>query len=292
MQKEKISQEYSGADNIYPIAIPYFRANDDTLNHWASELNITFVKNDSSVQRLYEFSDMCRDKHINITFPSGIDFSAIEIAMKANPEIYVRLSSDQFNHIGKLQESGIKYYFEGLCDSWEALEQFAEMGFCAIYPAGDLMHSLNYVHKYCEKHNMKVRSAINKVNNQMGEKACIYLPGTDYTDGLIDIFEFDIVNPLTGKYNLGALEVLVKTYFIKKRWSGDLSELIQDLDGGVCPDLLIDYLYNARFVCGMACVQRCASCNKCAQVFELANKFGEKNVRFAAKNNYGQADIE
>lgn len=263
--------------------MPFYRKNDDSINLWAKELDVKFIKNDSNVEKFVEFVDIYGDKRINVSFPMGIDYSAVKLAAKMNPEVYIKLGTEQMNEIEKLDKEGIKFYIDVPCTSWEMAEQIADMGSTDLYLAGDLVHAMDEVADFCKRNEMHSRVVLNRVMTAMNAKAGIYLPNEiGFYEQFIDTFEFDLVNAETGKINTGLLNVLVKNFFIKRRWIGEMSELNKDVQFTLVPDAILDEIYVSRFVCGQACLKR-GYCDKCEQALHIADTLIEKNIVFLGK---------
>lgn len=272
----------------FPMSIPYMRANDDTLNRWTDEFDITFIKGDSSVERLVEFAEVYSDKRINIKFPAGIDFSALKLAYKISGNVRARLETSQMNHIDKLKEEGLPFFIDYFCDNWTIVDSMLELGVTDILVAGDLVHDLANIKRLSEHRGVRTRLVLNKVMNGgpvVNEKACVFIPQLMETfERYIDVFEFNVNSPETGKPHNGLLNVLVKAFFLRRQWVGSMDEIISGTPFPFFNDHLLDNIYVDRFFCGFRCMSHCTApkgCHKCKDVFELYNLLEEKKAAIA-----------
>jgi hypothetical protein len=108
-----------------------------------------------------------------------------------------------------------------------------------------------------------------------------YRPEDDFWRYYFDIAEFDV--EFNGKNNWNILNVLYETYFINKRWFGNLQEIIRDLPYPVYNKSLIPDYNEYRVNCKLRCKNRHSICNKCEQFLDIANMLVKKNIKFDFK---------
>lgn len=273
------------------LAIP-FALNNDEYNEIADEFNILFRQSrNNSLPKLIEFAEEYSDKRINLEL-ERFDINVPNTLNKVHNNTYVKLwyedlvfrNEDKIPEvIAALQEKNIKYYFGDRITSLQMLDTFVNfLGASEIYIAGDLLYRLQEVREYCNNHDVKIRFIPNMAYVQGIEDTLnprtFYMPPDcfDYFEKYFDSIEFSMKD----KFNWHEFGVYYRAWIEKKRWHGDLREIIHNLDIYIPNDSFdgLDLLRYKTLCRRKCCIQTPCSCRKCEQFIQLAYSLNEKNI--------------
>lgn len=267
----------------YNLAIPFKRFHD--LEGKVAEYNIEFRTDDSRLEDLIDFITLDCVHRVNIHFSTTIPIQIVKSVNKIKDCVYVRLDSHQYVYHKELKKEGIRFFFDYTfpISNFTDLHFVIDMGVSDIFMADDLVYCLPDVKKICEKNNIQTRLVLNLIPITLpnkGRDVTSFIPrpmDTKFLSKFIDIFEFDCGDP----YDWHEFEVLLKIYYHKHYWFGDLTELNEDIDlpFGFPDDQIDPHLTEFRHNCNRSC-DRGRRCTYCQDVYNLAEVFVEKGYKF------------
>jgi len=265
------------------LAIP-FQANGK-LNNKADEFIIDYDSNKNQYQNLVNFITAFPNKVININIKSEINFKELEALNKIG-KIKIILNPKKWALSAQFVEKGIDFYFkkELIPCNFYQLHSILSLGVSDIYIQDDLCYEMDNVKSYCRQYGVNLRVVLNTVPhsmliNQEEKNIVFYRPEDTYFDWYFDIAEFDVTTQ-DNKINWNLLNVLYDTYFINKRWYGNLQEIIKGLPFEVYNKSLIPDFNECKLNCKMKCRNRHSICNKCNQFLDISNLLVAKDIRF------------
>lgn len=271
--------------NSYPIAIPFKRHHE--LEGKVKEYNIVYRTDDSRMDDLIDFVSLPFVERVNVEFMGKIPIKIVQTVNKIKDCIYVRILPHQWVVVDKLQEEGIRFFFDSniTAGSYCKLDEILEMGVTDVYISDDLTYNLKEVQDYCHKRNVQLRLVVNRIpmttiNKGSDLRSPIYRPQDMSTlKRYYDVFEIDCGKP----YNWHIFNVEFKSYFVNEYWHGNLAELNRDITlfGGFPNDHFHNAYTLGKLNCQRVCSQRITNhCNKCEQYYDIAKTFIEKGVAF------------
>lgn len=273
------------------LAIP-FALNNDEYNKVAGEFNLVFKQSrDHSLVKLIEFAEAYPDKRINLEMEK-YDINVPRTLAKIHPNTYIKLwygdlahrdKDGKFKILEELQENNIKYYFGDYINDLQDLDTFVNaLGASEIYIAGDLLYRLPEVRAYCDEHNVKIRFIPNQAYIKTIEDS--YNPRTFYMppdcfyffEKYFDSIEFAMKN----LYDWREFGVYYRAWIEKKRWHGNLQEIIFNLNFPIPNDSFIGIdLLRYKILCKRkCCIQVPCGCRKCEQFLDIAYGLAEKDI--------------
>ena len=260
-------------------------ANNDRID----EFNIIF-KEDSSIEKLVEFLELYQEKRVNVCFehynPTPYEFKLLNAT---HENFYVMLTSANLAGFDgpspeELKDLNIKFFTDKLIGSWTELVNWTAVGVSEIYPAGDLLHNMDSLRKYCDDNNMGIRFILNTVPNYTGTSEDVFFRPQDFdlVEKYFDTVEFVCeASPFDARYyNWSVFKVLHKAWFVKKKWIGDLIEINVDIDYFVPCEAFPSRFFEKKLNCDYGC-KKGKSCNSCNLYFEMAHALKEKGLRIA-----------
>lgn len=267
------------------VAAPFVYKN--RFNDRISEYNIEYTPGVNSAEKLAYFLQECKDegKMVNIEVKNGLDVDALWPFMHFD-NMRIRITStDDMTRAEHLREKHIKFFFDErfrACN-WKQLRDQISYGCCQIYVADDLTHCLKKVYNICQKNEVGMRLVLNHVHSTgpycgLNETDWFMRPeDMDYLGEYFDVFEFDCsYMSKNGEYEWSKFDALYRTYFEKKRYIGNLQEIVYQL-GFVLPNASVAASYAHRTECGFHCASG-SSCQMCLHHRELAEQLDGKGV--------------
>lgn len=271
----------------YQLAIPFHYPNDEA-NSVATEFNILFFQSRNRVEDLIEFVQEYKDKRINISFPEGIHMPTLKSIYAVSDNVYVRLKATDMMMLPEIQEKDFKFFFDATmsANNYTNLDAFIRLGISDIYFADDLAYNLPELSKYCHSKNVKLRLILNKIpatsfDKGINPRSPIFRPqDIDLINKYVDTYEFDCGEP----YDWAKFNVLYRTWFERKSWHGQLSEINDDIHMSFHNDTIYPNLTDYKITCGRKCNQRTGTyCKKCNQWLEIGEIFEDKRIKFIDK---------
>lgn len=271
----------------YQLAIPFHYPNDE-VNDKATEFNLLFFQSRNKIEDLIEFIQEYENKRINISFPEGVHLPTLKSICAVSDNIYVRLMASDMMIVADLQQNDIKFFFDASMGvgNYTNLDAFIRLGVSDIYPVDDLCYNINEVAEYCHSKGIKLRLILNSIpattfDKGINPRSSIYRPqDIDMLNKYYDTFEFNCGEP----YDWAKFNVLYRTWFERKHWHGQISEINDDVHMDFHNDTVYPDITNYKIVCGRKCNQRIGSyCKKCEQWLEVGQIFEDKRIKFIDK---------
>lgn len=264
------------------ISIPYKLNNEDWNRRSDIEFDIPYDDERNEVlDKFLAFVELYPKSRINVCFKGQVNTKHLSVMNKVSDNIYVRVKAKDFPAVKELKEKEYKFFFDSelAAYNYSTLDSFVSLGTTDVYIADDLCYDLEKVSEFCKEHNTHLRTILNKVpmttpDRGSHPKTVFWRPNDiDYLKQYFNTFEFDCGEP----YNWTKHNAMYRTYFFKKDWLGDITELV---DGYYLPlfnrSTPEDYCYY-RMNCGLKC-DKGRTCNKCDNLYELAEKMYEKGI--------------
>lgn len=171
----------------------------------------------------------------------------------------------------ELQESKIPFFTNTAIDSFDELYNLIELGVSDIYITNELGFDLERVAALLHKNNINIRAFPNVCQTKRKQKDIfsffIRPEDIDIYGQYINIIEFD--------YTLDEqIKTYLKIYNIDKKWCGDLSEIISNLDLSIDNQTIIKQFAETRVKCKKDCIKGkpCQICNKIISLAETLQK--------------------
>lgn len=271
----------------YSIAVPFHYTNDE-VNDVVSEFNLLFFQSRNKIEDLIEFIQEYKDKRINIAFSEGVHIPTLKSICAISDNVYVRLKAPDMMMLPEIQEKGFKFFFDSSLSvgNYTNLDAFIRLGVTDIYFVDDLAYNLSELSEYCHSKNVKLRLILNKIPSTSFDKGInprsqIFRPqDIDVIDKYVDTYEFDCGEP----YDWSKFNVLYHTWFERKHWHGQISEINEDVHMNFHNDTVYPNLIDYKIVCGRKCNQRIGNyCKKCNQWLEIGEIFEDKRIKFIDK---------
>lgn len=161
----------------------------------------------------------------------SFDYSKLKVLNAIHKDLHFMIPPKEEIY-NKLKEYGFKFYFgpEYAATNFRSLERLAKTGTSAVYIADDLCYNLECVRKACDSYGLELRWILNAIPSFSPDKgsdvrAPIMLPECiDYLSEYVDVYEF------AENRSWARLDVLYKTWFIKKQWRENLRALYPELE--------------------------------------------------------------
>lgn len=269
----------------YAMAVP-FKYRNDAVNDAASEFNIKFFKSKNKLEDLIAFIKEYEDKTINISFPEGIHMPTLVSVNTISDNIKVRIDAADILSTKELADEGVKFFFDkdipatNFCE----LASFIDLGVSDVYVNNDLVYHMTDVHEICESKGVKIRCILNRIpitapNKNLNPKSMVFRPqDIDVLAQYFDVFEFDCGDP----YQWNKHDVYARTFFEKKKWNGDLSEINPDINFDFNDKRVIPAFTEFKLDCGRRCDSRPnAKCDRCGNQQKLQKKLEEIGAKYA-----------
>lgn len=255
----------------YRISAPYKYRN--RYNDKIAEFDIDYYsKND--IKDLVAFIREYSDRIINIRFRDGIDEEVLKTLVTLFSNFRVRIDISDFNYIETFKENHIKWFFDKniVINNHTMLESIVKLEPSCIYIGDDLAYNMDTVSQICHDANIQVRCVLNRIPSTAFDcgtnvRDYIYDPRTiDELADYYDCFEFNL-GPDPIEWN--KWDVLYTTFFIDKKWVGDLREINEDLRFEYIPTRIMPTFPIYKANCGKRCVARYTNhCNRCQHIIE------------------------
>lgn len=248
-----------------------------------SEFTIKYRK-DLDIQKLSKF----QGKRINIAITTAndardfIEWKAIYLLKSIKDiDLHIKLiyGMDEIAELCKKHK--IPFFYELIATQWDGLNGLAEEEVSDIYIGEDLGFEIKKVAEVLHNRGIKVRAFPNIAQSVWQGTAAyrkFFIRPEDmylYED-YIDSCEF--FNSIHNN------ETYYKIYAIDKKWEGNLSECIIDLDQSLDNRFLIPEFGTKRFNCEKRCAKG-QSCSICNQIMKLSNTLKEKQLQVEIKDN-------
>lgn len=195
-------------------------------------------------------------------------FIYMRAAAQTHPEIALMGTLAQ---LPRLKESGLKFFFGEIVDSWDKLNGFIQLGVSDIYVGNEFAFNMEDISAVCKQANVNIRvfanvaqSSCPVVENTMTQ---FFIRPEDlamYGD-LVDVIEF--YGPIDRQ------DVLYEIY-TKGKWVGNLGELIIRVKEDINNTLITPIFGTLRRSCGKRCAYS-KSCNICPRFVSIQRTLEE-----------------
>lgn len=222
------------------------------------------------------------------------DYSDINFAIRIDTEDFETFT-ERLSYIKKLINEKIPIFFDIIIDDWDMLWSFINLGVSDVFIGGDLGFNLQKVKVITDAHDIKVRALPHYATWHWAYylsyiKFFIRPEDIEFYHNFIDVFDLSLYcNSKDGKKDI--TEVLLKIYAQDKKWTGDLSELINGLNSPFDSRLIPNHFAKRRVKCGKRCLKD-KNCNLCHEIsqatqqfeIELTKKMTEKMLEIEKEN--------
>lgn len=274
MQKEK----------IISFAIP-FRLNNQLNNEpFISEFNINFNPSKNSIDKLEEFSDLYKDKRINVFMGDAFSTKDAKNILALADNIFLRVQKDDLYKTDFKDFKG-RFFFNGTYPaySFAALWRLMSLGVSDVYPVDETLYDILKLNMSCKNNNVKTRCVLNRVLTYDSYKIAfnpkmhfIRPENLNTVRSFFDVFEFDCALD-NSKYDFVKFNRLYRIYVQEGKWEGELSDIIQDIPNGISNPGILPYLFSSKFHCRMSCLHR--KCNLCESSVKFSNFLRDKELK-------------
>lgn len=195
-------------------------------------------------------------------------FIYMRAAAQAHPEIALMGTISQ---LPRLKESGLKFFFAEVVDSWDKLNGFIQLGVSDVYVGNEFAFNMEDISAVCKQTNVNIRVFANVaqtsfpvVENTMAQ---FFIRPEDLAmyDDLVDVIEF--YGPIDRQ------DILYEIY-TKGKWIGNLGELIIGVKEDINNTLITPIFGTLRRSCGKRCAYS-KSCNICPRFVSIQRTLEE-----------------
>lgn len=297
-KKENIQNEFSkpfmpelfDESFIYNVAMPYHYHGE--FNSRASEFNIQFYASRNDIKDLAAFCRAYSDRNVNVWFVGGIDRDMVLTMHKMFDNFYVRIDITDIESIKFLQENKIRFFMDSSfpANSYGQLEAMLRMGVESVYISDDLCYNLSSVSQTCHDANVRLRCELNRLPStaldaSTNPKTIVWTPqDMNELNGYFDVFEFALgQDPI----DWHKFKVLFNTYFVKRKWHGNLNEIIEGLEFDYDDDFIMPTFPSYKYNCGKRCVMREGNkCQRCQRYLtDMQRIMHDKKIFFKVDAN-------
>lgn len=230
------------------------------------EINIPFNKDDLLV--VIDFlNNHPTPQRVNIYIKDIESMKMIDKLIKIkkeNPNFNFALKFafyDEEINIDKIKEAKIDFYFEVYISEWEKLLEVLNLGVSDVFITEELCFDLKRVASIVHQNNAKIR-----VFPNVSQKSWKNLPALKtFFIRPEDLSSYEPYIDVLEMYgDRKKHEIYYKIYSKDKKWFGDLSELIIDLDYPLDSRFVIPRFGEKRINCQRKCLkgERCKICEK------------------------------
>ena len=176
-----------------------------------------------------------------------------------------------------LVKSGIPHYYYELLSSWDRFKGFLSLDVTDIYIIEDLCFNRNYIRDLIKDTDKKLRTFCNICQSSWSDTESIRTffirpQDIDFYEEFFDTLEFVPIvknNPLTES-------ILYDVYSNKKKWAGQLKEIIVNYKGEQDSRCFLPVFATQRLNCGHRCGY--TSCQLCPHIAKVAATLNEKDL--------------
>lgn len=261
------------------IGIPYKLMNDKWNDRPDIEFNIPYddTRKDE-LEKFIDFLDLYPNTRINIEFKNEINLQHMKVINKTSENVYVRVKAKDFVIVGDLRKEKCNFFVDSEIPAYNLsmLHTYIALGVTDVYIADDLCYNLQKVRNLCFDNGVRLRTVLNRIpmttfDRGISPKSPFYRPNDiDYLKMYFDTFEFDCGKP----FDWRKFNTLYTTFFIKKDWDGDLSEINLDMRMSLDNRSLTDDFSYYK----MNCDRRCDECNICYNMMCMHQKLQGLNI--------------
>lgn len=172
--------------------------------------------------------------------------------------------------VQKCIKNNIHYFYDIIVKDWETLNTLLCNNVYSIYISGDLGFDLPTVRKVADRINPNID--IRAILNSASTIYSFFIRPED-----IDKYEeyIDTAEVYFPRDNPVIQDSLFNVYFEQKKWTKNISYLLQSSGEFDFPNKYIDDLFAAqRIKCGHKC-KKGSDCNICGQIYELSHTIEE-----------------
>ncbi len=258
--------------------IKYHPQQDKEVINNADELEIKYNRKDTT---LLEFLEKYKEKRIIIIINTEDILEKDLLLFKELKEKYnIVINLDMELEIAeRLKAHGIPFFFDQLISDWDMLNGVLDFGVTDVYIVENLCFELDAVAAKVHSYNTKVRVFPNVAQSSWKstpalKKFFIRPEDIDTYEDYVDVIEFWD----GGLENQKHMEfVFQKVYTKSKKWSGQLKEIIYDLDSDIDSRFVIPRFAEMRIKCGKKC-QKGGKCNICGTIEDLSKTLEKAEI--------------
>lgn len=195
---------------------------------------------------------------------------------KENPQLKFDLRIHKFKEeiVKILKNSDINYFFNHFANNWDTFLGLINEGVSDIYIVEDMCFELDKVSEIAHMKNIKIRTFPNIAQSSWNKTADIYKffirpEDIEFYDKYIDVCEF------YGENNKN--DIYYDIYKNKKKWFGNLKEIITNLNEDLDSRYIIPRFTEQRLKCGKKCLKG-SKCQVCNQVLDLSENLKKANL--------------
>ena len=178
-----------------------------------------------------------------------------------------------------LNKNKIPHYYNEFIKDWDRFHGFLSLNVTDIFIAESLCFNLRNCSLQAKRKGKKLRSYCNVCESSWEEgeslKSFFIRPeDIDVYNQYIDTFEFF---PFNRKLDATRLNTLYQIYTKDKKWSGQLSEIIDGYEGNEDNRFIIPRFGEIRPNCKKRCLES-ENCYICDRIIDLSKTLKDKNI--------------
>ena len=265
--------------------INYYGQENDLLDK-ADEINIELNHIKNLERDLMDFCELHKNQRINIcisNYELAIDKKWIPYVFDFQKKyieynLFIRLPNIDEQYYPALKEKypNMKFYFNTYAKDWDILQGLITEKVSDIYIVEEFGFSLKEIAAVAHENNIRIRVFPNVAQSSWKttpalKKFWIRPEDISYYENIIDVCEF------YGKYE--QQKVFYDVYKIDKKWSGNLNNLIIDLNEDINSMCLLPRFGEKRVYCEHRCLKN-THCEMCDVIFDLSKNLDKNKIRF------------
>lgn len=271
------------------VAIPFhLRGKTSGLNDKVQEFNIDYDPAQNDLNKLIDFINEFPEHQINIQYRNGIDTKSAAALAKISDNVRFCLRAEDIGRIPKLKENGCKYFYNSYCacNCWMMLYRLVEQeDVSEVYICDDLCYEMDKVRFYCDTHNVRIRTIVNRVPVTRPVSPDMFfiqayrpqdMPVLDRYYHTVEFY-----NP-KDSHDTHFFDVMYRVFIEKQDWYGDLRELNPDVPFEYPCRSTLPRIAAKRCICGLACL-RGGNCRTCEHIVKLAQDLKDSGAQFDPK---------
>lgn len=175
----------------------------------------------------------------------------------------------------------IQFYFNHTIASWEMLHYYLNLGASEVYISEQLGFELPAVRALCSRYGVNIRAFPNVAQCESNftdplQRFFIRPEDLELYSQYIDIFEF---------WGPDDRQAIFRRIYERKKWGGDLSEIISSLDCRLDSPRLVSDWGGARVNCKRACLAG-KSCHICQRIANISHKLEKENLFIRQRKSF------
>ena len=224
---------------------------------------------------LLDFLDLHIDKRINLYInDENINFQFLKELCDKYSNLYIKFNGNYYFDKVRENELNFKFFFDTQISDWDILIGILKLEVTDVYIVESLAFEIDKVAETVHQYNTQIRVYPNIAQSKWYDidalkKFFIRPEDINVYEKYIDVIEFYDVDK--------KIDIYYDIYNEKKKWFGQLNEIILDFNSEIDNKYIIPRFAEARIKCGKNCFKG-GSCRRCEIIEQLSNTLKESKL--------------